>query len=164
MLDSDIQDAINTQIRNEYYSSYLYLSMSAYCESRSFPGCASWLRRQSEEELVHAMKLFDYMVDRGARVVLESIDQPPSEFGALLEVFEEVLEHEREVTGMINSLYDLAVSQNDHATAVALHWFIEEQVEEEKSAEEVVEKLKLASDNGAALMILDAELGSRQGE
>lgn len=164
MLDSDIQDAINTQIRNEYYSSYLYLSMSAYCESRSFPGCASWLRRQSEEELVHAMKLFDYMVDRGARVVLESIDQPPSEFGDLLEVFEEVLEHEREVTGMINSLYDLAVSQNDHATAVALHWFIEEQVEEEKSAEEVVEKLKLASDNGAALMILDAELGSRQGE
>lgn len=164
MLDSDMQDAINTQIRNEYYSSYLYLSMSAYCESRNFPGCASWLRRQSEEELVHAMKLFDYMADRGARVVLESIDQPPSEFGALLEVFEEVLEHEREVTGMINSLYDLAVSQNDHATAVALHWFIEEQVEEEKSAEEVVEKLKLASDNGAALMILDAELGSRQGE
>ena len=164
MLDSDVQDAINTQIRNEYYSSYLYLSMSAYCESRSFPGCASWLRRQSEEELVHAMKLFDYMVDRGGRVVLESIDQPPSEFGTLLEVFEEVLEHEREVTGMINSLYDLAVSQNDHATAVALHWFIEEQVEEEKSAEEVVEKLKLASDNGAALMILDAELGSRQGE
>lgn len=164
MLDSDVQDAINTQIRNEYYSSYLYLSMSAYCESRSFPGCASWLRRQSEEELVHAMKLFDYMVDRGGRVVLESIDQPPSEFGALLEVFEEVLEHEREVTGMINSLYDLAVSQNDHATAVALHWFIEEQVEEEKSAEEVVEKLKLASDSGAALMILDAELGSRQGE
>ncbi len=164
MLDSDVQDAINTQIRNEYYSSYLYLSMSAYCESRNFPGCASWLRRQSEEELVHAMKLFDYMVDRGARVVLESIDQPPSEFGTLLEVFEEVLEHEREVTGMINSLYDLAVSQNDHATAVSLHWFIEEQVEEEKSAEEVVEKLKLASDNGAALMILDADLGSRQGE
>lgn len=164
MLDQDMQDAINTQIRNEYYSSYLYLSMSAYCESRNFPGFASWLRKQSEEELVHAMKLFDYMLDRGGRVVLESIDRPPSEFGTLLEVFEELLEHEREVTGMINSLYDLALSQNDHATAVALHWFIEEQVEEEKSAEEVVEKMKLAADNGAALMILDAELGSRQGE
>lgn len=164
MLDQDMQDAINTQIRNEYYSSYLYLSMSAYCESRNFPGFASWLRKQSEEELVHAMKLFDYMLDRGGRVVLESIDRPPSEFGTLLEVFEELFEHEREVTGMINSLYDLALSQNDHATAVALHWFIEEQVEEEKSAEEVVEKLKLAADNGAALMILDAELGSRQGE
>ena len=164
MLDQDMQDAINTQIRNEYYSSYLYLSMSAYCESRNFPGFASWLRRQSEEELVHAMKLFDYMLDRGGRVVLESIDRPPSEFGTLLEVFEELFEHEREVTGMINSLYDLALSQNDHATAVALHWFIEEQVEEEKSAEEVVEKMKLAADNGAALMILDAELGSRQGE
>ena len=164
MLDQDMQNAINTQIRNEYYSSYLYLSMSAYCESRNFPGFASWLRRQSEEELVHAMKLFDYMTDRGARVVLESIDQPPSEFGTLLEVFEEVLEHEREVTGMINSLYDLALSQNDHATSVALHWFIEEQVEEEKSAEDAVERLRLAADNGAALMILDAELGSRQGE
>lgn len=164
MLDQDMQDAINTQIRNEYYSSYLYLSMSAYCESRNFPGFASWLRKQSEEELVHAMKLFDYMLDRGGRVVLESIDRPPSEFGTLLEVFEELFEHEREVTGMINSLYDLALSQNDHATAVALHWFVEEQVEEEKSAEEVVEKLKLAADNGAALMILDAELGSRQGE
>lgn len=164
MLDQDMQDAINTQIRNEYYSSYLYLSMSAYCESRNFPGFASWLRKQSEEELVHAMKLFDYMLDRGGRVALESIDRPPSEFGTLLEVFEELFEHEREVTGMINSLYDLALSQNDHATAVALHWFIEEQVEEEKSAEEVVEKLKLAADNGAALMILDAELGSRQGE
>lgn len=164
MLDQDMQDAINTQIRNEYYSSYLYLSMSAYCESRNFPGFASWLRRQSEEELVHAMKLFDYMLDRGGRAVLESIDRPPSEFGTLLEVFEELFEHEREVTGMINSLYDLALSQNDHATAVALHWFIEEQVEEEKSAEEVVERLKLAADNGAALMILDAELGSRQGE
>ena len=164
MLDQDMQNAINTQIRNEYYSSYLYLSMSAYCESRNFPGFASWLRRQSEEELVHAMKLFDYMADRGARVVLESIDQPPSEFGTLLEVFEEVLEHEREVTGMINSLYDLALSQNDHATSVVLHWFIEEQVEEEKSAEDAVEKLRLAADNGAALMILDADLGSRQGE
>lgn len=164
MLDADMQDAINTQIRNEYYSSYLYLSMSAYCEARNFPGFASWLRKQSEEELVHAMKLFDYMTDRGGRVILESIDQPPSEFGTLLEVFEDVLEHEREVSGMINNLYDMAVNMNDHATAVALHWFIDEQVEEEKSAEDVVEQLKLAGDSGAALLILDRELGSRQGE
>jgi len=164
MIDSDIQDAINTQIRNEYYSSYLYLSMAAYCESRNFPGFASWLRQQSEEELVHAMKFFDYLLDRGGRVVLESIEQPASEFGAFVEMFEEVLEHEREVTGMINNLYDLAASKNDQATLVMLHWFIEEQVEEEKSAEEVVEQLRLAEDSPAALLILDRELASREGE
>ena len=134
MIDSDIQDAINAQIRNEYYSSYLYLSMAAYCESKNFSGFAGWLRRQSEEELVHAMKFFDYLIDRGGRVVLDSIEQPPSEFGAFLEMFEDVLEHEREVTGMINNLYDLASSKNDQATLVTLHWFIEEQVEEEKRA------------------------------
>ena len=164
MIDSDIQDAINTQIRNEYYSSYLYLSMAAYCESRNFPGFASWLRKQSEEELVHAMKFFDYLLDRGGRVILESIEQPASEFGAFVEMFEEVLEHEREVTGMINNIYDLATSKNDQATLVMLHWFIEEQVEEEKSAEEVVEQLKLAEDSPAALLILDRELASRGGE
>ena len=164
MIDSDIQDAINAQIRNEYYSSYLYLSMSAYCESKNLSGFASWLRRQSDEELVHAMKFFDYLIDRGGRVVLDSIEQPPSEFGAFLEMFEDVLEHEREVTGMINNLYDLASSKNDQATLVTLHWFIEEQVEEEKSAEAVVEQLKLAEDNPAALLILDRELAARDGE
>lgn len=164
MIDSDVQDAINTQIRNEYYSSYLYLSMSAYCESKNLSGFASWLRKQSDEELVHAMKFFDYLIDRGGRVVLDSIEQPPSEFGAFLEMFEEVLEHEREVTGMINNLYDLAASKNDQATLVMLHWFIEEQVEEEKSAEAVVEQLKLAEDNPAALLILDRELAAREGE
>ncbi len=164
MIDSDIQDAINTQIRNEYYSSYLYLSMSAYCESKNFSGFASWLRNQSEEELVHAMKFLDYLINRGGRVVLESIEQPASEFGAFLEMFEEVLEHEREVTGMINNIYNLATSKNDQATLVMLHWFIEEQVEEEKIAEAVVEQLKLAEDNPAALLILDRELATREGE
>ena len=164
MIDSDIQDAINTQIRNEYYSSYLYLSMAAYCESKNFPGFASWLRKQSEEELVHAMKFLDYLIDRGGRVILESIEQPASEFGAFVEMFEEVLEHEREVTGMINNIYDLATSKNDQATLVMLHWFIEEQVEEEKSAEEVVEQLKLAEDSPAALLILDREFAARESE
>lgn len=164
MIDGDIQDAINTQIRNEYYSSYLYLSMAAYCESRNFPGFAGWLRKQSEEELVHAMKFFDYLIDRGGRVILGSIEQPASEFGAFVEMFEEVLEHEREVTGMINNIYDLAASKNDQATLVMLHWFIEEQVEEEKNAEEVVEQLKLAEDSPAALLILDRELAAREGE
>lgn len=160
MLSKDVQNAINVQIRNEYYSSYLYLSMSAYCESKNFPGFASWLRRQSDEELQHAMRLYDYLLDRDSRVILEAIDQPPSEFGTLLEMFEEVLEHEKEVTAMIHKLYELAVSNNDHATSVILQWFIEEQVEEEKSATDMVEQLKMAGKNSAALLMLDREVSA----
>lgn len=160
MLKTDIQDAINTQIRNEYYSSYLYLSMAAYCETKNYPGFASWLRRQSSEELEHAMKLFDYVLDRDGRVVLEAIDQPPSEFGTLEQMFEEVLEHEKEVSSMINNLYELALSHNDHATSVELHWFIDEQVEEEKTASDLVEQLKHAEGNSAALLMLDRSLSS----
>lgn len=158
MISKDLEKAINIQIRNEYYSSYLYLSMAAYCESLNFTGFASWLRRQSNEELTHAMRLYDYIIDRDGRVVLESIDQPPSEFGTLLEMFEEVLEHEKEVTSMINRLYELAVSDNDHATAVELQWFIQEQVEEIKSSTDMVESIKLAGDNSAALLMLDRQL------
>lgn len=160
MLISDIQDAINTQIRNEYYSSYLYLSMAAYCETKNYPGFASWLRRQSDEELDHAMRLYDYILDRDGRVILEAIDQPPSEFGTLEEMFEEVLEHEKEVSSMIHSLYELAVSHNDHATSVELQWFIKEQVEEEKTASDLVEQLKQADGNKAALLMLDREVSS----
>lgn len=155
MIKKDIQDAINNQIRNEYYSSYLYLSMASYCESINYQGFASWLKSQSQEELDHAMKLFEYMIDRDGRVILESIDKPPSEFGSLLEMFQQVLDHEKEVTSMINQLYEIANSENDHATAVELHWFIDEQVEEEKSAQDIVEDLKKAGDNSAALLMLD---------
>ena len=157
MLNKDLQDAINVQIRNEYYSSYLYLSMSAYCDSKNFPGFASWLRRQSNEELSHAMRLYDYILERDGRVILDAIDQPPSEFGTLLEIFEQVLEHEKEVTTMINKLYELAIANNDHATSVVLQWFIQEQIEEEKSASDLVEQLKMAGDNSAALLMLDRE-------
>ncbi len=160
MISENLQSAINTQIRNEYYSSYLYLSMSAYCESMNFSGFAGWLRKQSEEELAHAMRLLDFLIDMDGRVVLESIDQPPSEFGSLQEVFQEVFDHEREVTTMINGLYELALSERDHAAAVELHWFIQEQVEEEKSASDIVEKLKLAGNDSAALIILDQHISS----
>ena len=160
MISKNLQSAINTQIRNEYYSSYLYLSMAAYCESINFSGFSSWLRKQSEEELTHALRLFDYIIDRDGRVVLDTIDQPPSEFGSLLEMFQQVLDHEKEVTSMINSLYELAVSENDHATAVELQWFINEQVEEEKSAGDIVENIKLAGKNSAALLMLDQRVSS----
>lgn len=160
MLSKDVQNAINTQIRNEYYSSYLYLSMASYCESINFAGFAGWLRRQSNEELTHAMRLFDYIIDRDGRAILEAIDQPPSEFGTLLEMFEQVLGHEKEVTSMINQLYEIAISENDHASTVELQWFIQEQVEEEKSATGMVENLKLAGDNSAALLLLDRQLAA----
>ena len=160
MISKNLQAAINTQIRNEYYSSYLYLSMSAYCESINYSGFSAWLRRQSEEELTHALRLYDYLLDRDGRVVLDSIEQPPSEFGSLLEIFQQVLDHEKEVTSMINSLYELALSENDHATSVELQWFINEQVEEEKTASDIVENLKLAGKNSAALLMIDEKLGS----
>jgi len=158
MISQDLQTAINAQIKNEYFSSYLYLSMAAYCESINFSGFAGWLRRQSEEELTHAMKLYDYMLDRDGRVVLDKIGQPPSEFGSLIEMFAQVLEHEKEVSSMINRLYELALAENDHATSVELQWFIQEQVEEEKSASDMVENIKLAGDNSAALLMLDRQL------
>jgi len=160
MLSNDIQTAINSQIKNEYYSSYLYLSMAAYCESINFAGFSGWLRNQSEEELRHALRFFDYMLDRDGRVVLDTIVQPPSEFRSLLEIFQQVLDHEKEVTGTINRLYEIAVTENDHATAVELQWFIQEQVEEEKSASDMVENIKLADDNSAALLMLDRQLGT----
>jgi ferritin len=158
MLSKEIQDALNNQIKNEYFASYTYLSMAAHCESINLQGFASWLRRQSAEELTHAMRLFDYMIDRDSKVVLQSINKPNHKFKSLSDMFQQVLDNEREVTGMINKLYEQAISENDHATAVELQWFIQEQVEEEKNAKDILEKLKIAGNSGSALLILDSEL------
>jgi len=161
MISKEIQDALNEQIKNEYFSSYTYLSMAAYCESINMGGFANWMRLQSQEELGHAMRLFDYLLNRDGRVVLQSIGKPQTKFKSLKEMFEIVLDHEREVTGMINNLYEQAISENDHATTVELQWFIAEQVEEEKTAQEILDKLKLAGDSGSALLILDTQLAER---
>jgi len=158
MISKEMQEALNNQISNEYFSSYTYLSMSAYCESINMQGFAAWLRRQSTEELEHALKIFDYVLDRSGKVTLKAIEQPASKFSSLLKMFQQVVEHEREVTGMINKLYELAINEGDHATAVQMQWFITEQVEEEKNALNLVEKLKLAGENGSALLILDRQL------
>ena len=155
MISKDVQEAINLQIRNEYYSSYLYLSMSAYCESLNFRGFSAWLRKQSEEELTHAMRLYDYLIDRDGRVLLDLIDKPPSEFGSLLEMFQQVLDHEKEVTSMINKLYEIALAENDHATAVELQWFIQEQVEEEKKFETILQKFDLIGRDKLAVNEID---------
>lgn len=163
MLNKNVQDAINAQIKNEVFSAYLYLSMSGYFEATNLPGFAKWMRVQWEEELVHALKFFDFVNDRGGRVTLPGIDQPTTEFETPLAVFQKALEHEQLVTGMINSLYALSVKENDYPAQVLLQWYISEQVEEEKNATNIVEQLKRIGNDGSALLILDRELGARKG-
>ena len=161
MLPDRIQEAINVQINNELYSAHLYLSMAAYFESVSLPGFAHWMRLQFEEETAHALKLFDYVNDRDGRVTLYAIEQPPIEFESPHTVMRMALEHEKAVTEMINSLYALAVAERDHASHVLLEWFITEQVEEEKTLDEIVDHMALIGDDGTGLLILDGRLAQR---
>jgi ferritin len=159
-----MQDAINEQIKNELYSAYLYLSMSAYFEAKNLPGFARWLRVQFGEEQEHALKLFDYLNERGGRVALHAIAQPPAEWSSNLEVFEQVLKHEQHVTALIHKLYETALAEKDYACQTILHWFIDEQVEEEKNAAEIVEQLKLIDAHDTAVLMLDHRLGKRGDE
>ncbi len=156
-----MQDAINHQIREELASAYIYLGMSAYLESISLPGMAHWMRLQSQEELAHALKFFDHVVERGGRVVLEGLETPPLEFAGPAEVFEKALDHERYITGRINELYGLAMSEKEYATLGLLQWFADEQVEEEANATQIVETLRRVGDKGHALVMLDHQLASR---
>jgi ferritin len=161
MLGKEIQDAMNEQMKSEFYAAYQYLSMAAYCESENLPGFAHWMRTQAQEETQHAMKFYDFILDRNGRVVLQAVEEPVVEFGSPLEVFERALEHEQRVTAMINDLYGLAVRENDYASQTFLQWFVTEQVEEEKNAGDVVETLKMIGDRSEALFLLDRELGRR---
>jgi ferritin len=162
MLSKTIQDAINQQIQHELYSAYLYLAMSAHFEAASLPGFAKWTRTQAEEEQTHAMKFFDFINDRGGRVVLKAIDQPPTEYGTPLEVFEEILKHEQKVTSLIHKIYEAALKENDYPTQVMLHWFIDEQVEEEKNAGLIVDQLKMLGASAAGLYNYDRHVGRRE--
>jgi len=164
MLPQTIEAALNDQIQTELHSAYIYLAMSAHFESSALPGCAHWMRQQAREEVGHAMRLFNYVNDRGGRVVLKAIDQPQKDFGAPKEVFEGALKHEQHVTGTIHRLYELAVKENDFATQSHLHWFIDEQVEEEKTAGDIVDLFDRAGDHEAAILIIDQNLGARSGE
>jgi len=155
---------INDQIEHEFFSAYLYLSMAAYFEKRSLPGFAHWMRLQADEEREHAMKFFDFLVDRGVRVDLHAISQPPSEWNTVLDVFEHAYQHEQKVTSLIHTLYEKAVQEKDYPTQVMLHWFIEEQVEEEKNVSEIVDMLRMAEDHRGALLHLDHRVGKREGE
>lgn len=164
MLSKAMQDAINEQVRDELYSAYLYLSMAAYFEATSLPGFAAWMRAQSQEEVTHAMKLFDFVNERGGRVELHAIEQPPVEFESPRDIFETTYEHEQKVTGLIHDLYGLALEENDYAAQVMLHWFIDEQVEEEDSVSQILDTLERIGDKDQGLIMLDRELGQRGAE
>src|SRR3972149_9659589 len=161
MISKKMQDAINEQINKELFSSYLYLSMVAYFEEKNLPGFAKWFRLQAEEEKEHAMKFFDFLIERGGRVKLGALAEPKAEWTSSMNAFEEVLQHEQFISASINTLYELALAEKDYPSQILLHWFINEQVEEESNANEIIEKLKMIEDKGTAVLMLDKEMGKR---
>jgi ferritin len=161
MISKTMQDAINEQINKELFSAYIYLSMTTYFEARNLPGFAKWMRVQAGEEQEHAMKFFDYLVDRGGRVLLKAIAAPEFEWKTSMEVFKEVAKHEAYITASINALYELALKEKDYPSQVMLQWFINEQVEEEKNAADIVQQLELIDARDTAVLMLDKQLGKR---
>ena len=164
MLNEAMQAAVNEQINNELFAMYSYLSMSAFCEHKQFRGCAHWMRLQSEEEHVHAMRLYDFLIARQGRVKLLPIAEPQFDFASVPEVFQKALQQEQKVTSQINTLYEMAFKEKAFAALVELEWFINEQVEEEKTARDIVYKFELVKGDPAALLDLDRELGARVAE
>jgi ferritin len=164
MIEKAMQEAMNEQINKEMFSSYLYLSMAAYFEDKNLPGFANWMRLQADEEREHAMKFYDFILERGGKVILKAIEAPKTEWASSLEVAEEVAAHEAKVTASINALYELALKEKDYPAQVMLQWFISEQVEEEKNAAEIVANLKLIEARGTAVMMLDHRLAKRGSE
>jgi len=161
MISEKVQKALNGQINMELYSSYLYLSMAGHFQSVNLNGFSNWMKAQAKEELVHAMKLYEYVLERGGKVALARVEAPPASWPTPLAAFENSFEHERENTTLINGLMGLATDERDHATAIFLQWFITEQVEEEASASQIVEKLRMAGGSPPGLLMLDRELAQR---
>lgn len=157
-------DRLNGQLNAELQAAYLYLAMSAHCEEQNLPGFARWLREQAREEVGHAMRFYQFVLDRGGRVALGAIEAPASEFPSLLELFEQALEHERAVTRSIYDLYQAAEEDRDYGAHTLLEEFAAEQVEEEKTVSFVVESLKRIGEDGTGLFILDRELAGRRPE
>ena len=161
MLSERMMGALNEQINKEIYSAYLYLSMSAYSTFVGLKGFANWFMVQYQEEMLHTMKIYDYINDQGGKVTLKDVAQPPTEFGSPLEMFEKTLEHEKFVTKRINNLVDLAIEEKDHASNIFLQWFVTEQIEEEANDNEIISKLKLVGKDGNGLFMIDRELAAR---
>ncbi len=161
MLHDKMAKALNDQMNWELYSSYIYLAMASHFEQINLKGCAHWMRVQTMEEVTHFKRFYDFVTARGARVVLSEIKAPPSEWKSPLDAFEDALKHEQEVTRRIHRMADLSLELKDHATSSLLKWFIDEQVEEEASADEVIQNLKLNQDAPSGIYLIDKELGAR---
>jgi len=161
MISKKMEEALNEQVNAELYSAYLYLSMESYFKSLNLSGFANWMRVQTQEEVAHAMKIYDFVNERGGRVILEAIKGPPARWDSPLAVFEAVYAHEQKVTELINDLMNLAIKEKDHATNSFLQWFVNEQVEEESSADEIVQQLKMMEKAPGGMFMLDRELGQR---
>jgi ferritin len=161
MLKPSIEKALNNQINEEYFSSYLYLSMAAYFESLNLLGFANWMRIQAQEEYIHSMKFFDYVIHAGGKVTLKTIKEPKTNWKTIVETFEDTLEHEQHITELINGLTTLCLKENDHATYSFLKWFVDEQVEEMANATQILHELKLVEKNNAGVLMLDRELKTR---
>jgi ferritin len=162
MMKKKMQEALNNQINEELYSSYIYEAMVAYFEEENLPGCAQWMRLQADEEIAHARKIRDYLFERGARVKLQAIKEPPLKWASALDAFEAAYKHECHISECIDKLASLAQKEEDHATRNFLEWFIAEQVEEEANADNMVQQLKRAKDAPGALFMIDREAGQRQ--
>lgn len=160
-MNKRMEDALNEQVNAEMFSSYLYLSMSAYFADMNLNGFANWMRVQAQEELAHAMKFFDYINERGGRIELKVIEQPRKEWGSVIEAMEETYKHEQLVTSLINNLVNVAIEEKDHASNNFLQWFVSEQVEEEAHASELLSELKMIEGKGPALFMIDRELKTR---
>lgn len=162
MLKTNILNILNKQINEELYSSYLYLSMSAYFSSMNLDGFAKWMKMQSAEEYGHAMKIYDYVIQCDGKVTLKAINNPKSQWKSALEVFQETLKHEQYISSRVNNIINLAIKEKDHATNNFFQWFVAEQVEEEANARNIVDKLKMIGETKSGLFMLDRELGQRQ--
>ena len=161
MLSKTMEDALNEQLNREMYSAYLYLSMSAYAAHEGLKGFANWFMVQYHEEMLHAMKIFEYVTLRGGRVTLKSIPQPPATFASPLDMFQKTLEHELYITKSINEWMDLAIAEKDHAAHIFLQWYVTEQVEEENNDQEILARLRIIGVDAQGLMLLDKELAAR---
>ncbi|HOE62637.1 MAG TPA: ferritin [Candidatus Sumerlaeota bacterium] len=162
MISKKMTEALNKQINAELFSAYLYQAMSAWLSWKNLNGFAKWFTLQAQEEQSHAMKIYEYVNDQGERVILEAIDAPQTDYASVKAVAEEQLKHEKKVTALINNLVKLAREEKDVATEIFLQWFISEQVEEERNAEEIINKLEMIGDKGPGMYMLDKEMGARE--
>jgi len=160
-MDAQLEKLLQDQVRNEWYSAYLYLSMAVWAEMMNLEGFAHWMKKQAGEEQVHGQKIFDFLIDRGVKVVLQAIPQPPSDFASPLDLFQKSLEHEKKVTAMIHAIADMAEKVNDHPTKVFIQWFVTEQIEEEKNASHYTELLKRVPADSGGVFQIDHQLSKR---